>query len=391
MSSNLLARMAHTPSKKILMVAGEASGDLHGSHVAAELLQRDKRVHIYGVGGKAMAAAGVEILIASDQLAVVGITEAISKGSRLLSAIRRIKNFLADHRPDLLLLIDFPDFNLHLAATAKKYDIPVLYYISPQIWAWRAKRIRKIKARVNHMAVILPFEEGFYRKNDVPVTFVGHPLLDTAPDHFPVDSAVDRLEKPVIGLLPGSRDKEVERLLPVMLRAATELYRNVDAISFVVSCAPSVEKKDFMEIINRHATVPISISQEPVMELFQRCTLIVAASGTVTLEAALYGIPMVITYVVSPMSYFLGKLLIKVNYIGLANLIAQRPVVPELIQKDVTPEAIAENVVSLIQNPRRYADTCSALKQIRRKLGSPGASERVARIALEVMEKSDAV
>ena len=337
-----------------------------------------------------MAAAGVDILIPANQLAVVGVTEVFSKGTRLLSAIRRLKNVLATQKPDLLLLIDFPDFNLHLAATAKKMNIPVLYYISPQIWAWRAGRIKKIKARVDHMAVILPFEEDLYKKHNVPATFVGHPLLDKMDEHFHDADAV-ALQKPVIGLLPGSRDTEVQRLLPIMLKAAALLRKKSGDIRFVVSCAPSVDRGDLMNLIDHHASFPVAVIEKPVGKLFRECTLVIAASGTVTLEAALYGIPVIVTYIVSSLSYLLARLFVKVDHIGLANLIARKRIAPELIQKQVTPESISEAAANLIDIPGQYKKACEELKQIRMKLGTPGAAQRVADLAFNLMGKTDAV
>jgi len=219
--ANQLDTVNRKPEKKcVMIIAGEASGDLHGSKLVKAMLDQDPSIYFMGIGGRALREAGVRILVEASTLSVVGITEVLSKGRSLLRGIAKATKLIKIMNPDLLILIDFPDFNLHMAAKAKKLGIPVLYYISPQFWAWRQGRIKKIKKRVDHMAVILPFEEAFYRQHGVPVTFVGHPLLD---DRKLLDNKkrVDtETEEPVIGLLPGSRDKEVSRHLPVMLAAA---------------------------------------------------------------------------------------------------------------------------------------------------------------------------
>jgi lipid-A-disaccharide synthase len=258
--------------------------------------------------------------------------------------------------PDLLILIDFPDFNLHIAAGAKKLGIPVLYYISPQIWAWRRNRVKRIGKLVDHMAVILPFEERFYQEFHVPVTFVGHPLLD---DFRP--AAGQTLKRglqhpPVIGLVPGSRQNEIIRLLPIMLDAGDILRRRLIHVTFMISQALSVEK----ELID----------------------VIVAASGTVTLQAAIYGIPMVIIYKVSPISAWLAKALVRVPHVGLANLVAGRELVPELLQDDATGENIAQAIVNMLKNEDELNGLRQQLVALRNELGGSGASDRVAELAL---------
>ena len=228
--------------KSIVMVAGEPSGDLHGAHLIHALQAKYGPIFVCGMGGRAMRAAGAKIIIDADQVAVVGITEVIAKAAQVVKSMGRLKRLLAVLKPDLLILIDFPDFNLHLAAIAKKLGVPVLYYISPQIWAWRAGRVKKIKQRVDHMAVILPFERQFYEKHQVPVSFVGHPLMDSATGRVPMRNDLDGLSaSPVVGLLPGSRDREGASLLPIMLQAAHQLRQKLDSVRFIVSCAASID------------------------------------------------------------------------------------------------------------------------------------------------------
>lgn len=377
-----------TKLKKIMIIAGEASGDLHGARLAEALLQKEADLFLFGIGGESLKAAGVRILVDAASLAVVGITEVVFKLAHLRQGMRTAKQALHHLQPDLLILIDFPDFNLHVAAAAKKENIPILYYISPQIWAWRTSRVQKIGALVNHVAVILPFEEQFYRDHHVPVTFVGHPLLDAALPPAPASRSMDRPEEFSIGLLPGSRDREVESLLPAMLKAADELARRGRPVRFVISKVPTVADAAYREIIARHtAQASCKLYSGPVSEIFAACDLVVAASGTVTLEAAIAGVPMVIIYKVSALSYLLARLLVKVNHIGLVNLISDEPVVTELVQDDANAGNIAAEVDKLISNPAGLEHMRVKLRGIRDKLGGPGASDRVADIALGLIKR----
>jgi len=372
-----------------MIIAGEASGDLHGARLVRAMRQKAPDLFFFGIGGRALKEAGVRILVDAAALSVVGITEVISKLPGLLRGMRCAKQALKNLKPDLLIIIDFPDFNLNVAAAAKKVQIPVLYYISPQIWAWRTGRVKKIGARVDHVAVILPFEEKFYKKHHVPVTFVGHPLLD-AP-LLPLGRAVplDKDSGFKVGLLPGSRDREVSSLLPVMLEAAELLEARGRQVRFIVSHARTVEKSFFRAIIDqRNTRAGLEIHTGPVDRIFKKCDLIVAASGTVTLEAAIAGVPMIIVYKVSPLSYRLGRMLIKVAHIGLVNLINDETIVTELVQDDASARNIAEAVDQLISDPAKLDGLHKRLSEIREKLGGPGASGRVADIALDLIKRN---
>ncbi|MFZ0131812.1 MAG: lipid-A-disaccharide synthase [Desulfobacterales bacterium] len=371
----------------VMIVAGEASGDQHGAKLVAEMRRSNPDIFFCGIGGRALAAAGVRILVDAAELAVVGITEVFDKLPVVFRSLALVKKLLQSLEPDLLILIDFPDFNLRVATIARKIGIPVLYYISPQIWAWRRGRVRKIGKLVSHMAVILPFEAEFYADHGIPVTFVGHPLLDRGSGKEDTGEEIENSAcRTRIGLLPGSRTGEIERLLPVMLEAAAKMIRQDPRLTFTVSVAPTVEKKIIEGMIPRWgADRAIDFSEEPVERLFERCRLVVAASGTVTLQAAIAGTPMVIVYKVSPISYRLGRVLIRVKHIGLINLIAGRRLVPELIQDQVTAAGISREVFGLLADDKRLARLKSDLLAASRVLGGPGASRRVAEIALGLM------
>lgn len=369
-----------------MIVTGEASGDLHGAGLVKAIMDKGEDLFFFGIGGRHLRNAGVKVYVDSAELSVVGITEVFSKIPKLYRSNVLAKKLLSHLAPDLLILIDFPDFNLMIARFAKKLGIPVLYYISPQIWAWRKKRVNKIKRRVDHVAVILPFEEKFYHAHGVPATFVGHPLLDTY-NQVPEDAhAPHHFDAPVIGLLPGSRDREIARHLPLMLEAAQKLSERDKRLRFVVSLAPSANRHQIAQLVRQYPLkAAIQLTDEPVEKVFKKTTVVVAASGTVTLEAALFGIPMVIIYKVSPLSYWLGRTLIHVRHIGLVNLIADRSIVPELIQKDASPANIAEAVSKMLVDPSELERIRKALFGVREMLGGPGAAERVSKIALKVL------
>jgi lipid-A-disaccharide synthase len=367
--------------RRVMLVAGEASGDAHGAHLVQALRRMDPALTFWGIGGQAMRDAGVHRAVDAAELAVVGISEVLSQLPAIYRGFRKARRMLCDLAPHLLVLIDFPEFNLRLAAVARRLGIPVLYYISPQIWAWRRRRVHQIGRRVDHMAVILPFEAQFYRRHGIPVTFVGHPLMDR---QWPSD------ERPAgagrtIGLLPGSRNSEVRRLLPLLLEAARQMQHQCPELRVLLSQADSVDR----HLVQRIRGQVVGPGQLEVVRnteaIFRRADLVVAASGTVTLEAAICGVPMIIVYRVSPLSYRLGKALIRVPHIGLVNLIAGRGVVPELVQADADPRRVARCALDLLADPARLEGMRQELARVRRRLGAAGASERVAGLALAIM------
>jgi lipid-A-disaccharide synthase len=373
---------------RIMMIAGEASGDMHGANLVSAIRRLDPLADVFGFGGASMRKAGMTVVVDASTLAVVGITEVVANLSAIRRGFRTAEALLRRKRPDLLILIDFPDFNLRVAATAKKLGVPVLYYISPQVWAWRRGRVKTIGRRVDHMAVILPFEVDFYRRYGLPVSFVGHPLLDDPDLPVVASKKTPRPDGMVVGLLPGSRVSEIRRHLPIMLEAALELARRPggETVRFVVSRAPEVDPSFFSILCRRcHPGLRLETEGRGARPLFSRADVLLAASGTVTLEAAMAGVPMVVMYRVSPVSYLLGKLLIRVPSIALVNLIAGRDIVPELIQHQATPGRIAGCLMDLLNNPFRIGAMKESLLTVRRRLGEPGAADRVARIAMDMI------
>jgi lipid-A-disaccharide synthase len=372
----------------VAIIAGEASGDQHGAKLVRAMQEKKPELAFCGIGGPALKAAGVRIVVDAADLAVVGITEVFSRLPDILKGMGTMKKLLRKLKPDLLILIDFPDFNLHIASRAKRLGIPVLYYISPQIWAWRRGRGKRIRKLVDQMAVILPFEAEFYGEFDVPVTFVGHPLLD---DDLPaVDRALQNgLQKPpVIGLVPGSRETEITRLLPIMMEAGDILKQQLKDATFIISRADSVEKQLIEAATDRHPDwQDTEIISDGVETVFQRSDAIIAASGTVTLQAAIHGTPMVIIYKVSPVSAWLGRLFIQVNHVGLVNLVAGRELAPELLQDDATGENIARAMLDMLEDEDELNALRRELISLRDVLGGSGASERVADLALGMIKR----
>lgn len=372
----------------VAIIAGEASGDQHGANLVRAMLKKQPDLSFCGIGGPALRQAGVSIVVDAAELTVVGITEVFSKIPAIIKGMGSIKRLLKNLKPNLIILIDFPDFNLHLAGVARKLGIPVLYYISPQIWAWRRGRVRKIKKRVDQMAVILPFEVQFYRKHNVPVTFVGHPLLETRLP--PIEQALKTGDptNPVIGLLPGSRENEITRLLPTMLEAADILRKRLKHVRFVISQAHTVKRSEMDAIIAKFPSWDgVEVISEGVETVFENCDAVIAASGTVTLQAAMHAVPMVVIYKVSLLSSWLARALVRVPHVGLVNLVAGRRLVPELLQHQATGANIARTMENMLHNGDQLCQLRQELFALRDVLGQHGASDRVAELALGMIKR----
>jgi len=387
---NVLDEKAPLPSNpKILIVAGEASGDLHGANLVDALHDLNPALLFYGVGGDKMKKVGVHAFADCADMAVVGFTEVIGKLQFIMDVRSQLKTFMAREKPALLIIIDYPDFNIPLAKAAKKMGIPVFYYISPQVWAWRKGRIKTIARIVDAMAVILPFEEELYRQADVPVKFVGHPLLDVVKTTLSKEEAKKtfglRPDWTTIGLLPGSRKNEADVLLPEMLKAAQILKERMKTVQFVLPLADTLPPSFVEQILQQHALEVILIRNN-VYDVIHVSDLAVVASGTATLETALLETPMIIVYKVSRLSYYIGKTFINISHIGLANIIAGKTIVPELIQDEANGERIAAEAMDILTRKGRLGDIKAALGKIRDKLGEPGASGRAARLAYSVIK-----
>jgi lipid-A-disaccharide synthase len=372
----------------VMLVAGEASGDMHGAGLARRLQQAD--VRCVGMGSRHMRAAGVEMIVDSSGIAVVGLFEVLAHWSEIQAALKTLRAALATYRPALLVLIDYPEFNLKLAETAKTLGIPVLFYVSPQVWAWRPKRIHKIGRRIDHMAVIFPFETEFYRQAGIPVTYVGHPLAhrvkasldrEAALRQFGLDS---RLK--TVALMPGSRNSEIKRLLPVLLAAAVKIRQQLADVQFLLPAASTLDSDKLQQQADASG-ITIRVIQGRTYDAINASDIAVTASGTATLEVALLQIPMIVVYKVSALSYAILKRLITVPHIALANIVAGRRIVPEMIQSDATADKIAAEAVRLLTDTACYQRIRHDLAAVQLNLGLQDGIEGVARLALELLEK----
>ncbi len=372
---------------KIMIVAGEASGDMHGARLVEAIRARRPSARVCGVGGPALAAAGVEILYDAAQLAVVGILEVLGHFSFIRAAMQALERRLREERPQLLILIDYPDFNLILARKAKRLGIPVFYYISPQVWAWRSGRVKTIRRLVDRMAVILPFEQAFYRERGMEVDFVGHPLLDAVrADRSPAEfrRALEIApDATLVGLLPGSRRREIIAMLPIFLAAARLIKEKRKDALFLLPLAPTVREEELLACGLGESGLPVRVIREERYAMMAACQAVMAASGTVSLELAILDVPMVIAYRVAPLTYFLGRRLIKVQYASLVNLVAGRAVVPELLQDQAQPERIAAALLGLLEDGGQRREMLAGLAEVRARLGGAGASARAAELALQ--------
>jgi lipid-A-disaccharide synthase len=374
-------------SVRLLLSCGEPSGDLYAAALTRELRALDPAAVVGGLGGPALAAAGGVLIDDYRGLAVTGLTEAIAKVPRSYATIRRLTRAARLDRPDALVVIDFPDFNFPLARRVKRLGIPVIYYISPQIWAWRAGRLKTIREIADRVLVIFPFEEAIYRDAGVPVEFVGHPLVDLAKASAPRNVFLRAHglspDAPTIAMLPGSRANEVGRILPDLLAAARLIASRVPGTQVLLARAPNLDDHLFAAL--RDGAPPITSIEGDTDAILASADVALTASGTATVQTALHNTPMVIVYRLSPMTYRIGRRLVKVDAVGMVNLIAGRTIVPELIQEAFTPEAVAHEAVSMLTDPARSAAIREGLADVRAKLGGTGASRRAAEAILRVV------
>ncbi|PYO58664.1 MAG: lipid-A-disaccharide synthase [Candidatus Rokuibacteriota bacterium] len=379
------------PAPSIMLSAGEASGDLHGRTLCRALMDLHPGVRLFGMGGGRMAAAGMEVIADPTGQAVVGTSEALWRIPELYRAYRALVARLRDERPRALVVIDFPEFNLRLARQARRAGVPVLYFIPPQLWAWRRGRIRQMARRVSRVLAVLPFERELYESAGVPVEFVGHPLLDVLPLDLARDEARRRLgldpSEAVVGLLPGSRREEVTRLLPPMLAAARRLASTRAAGRFVLGLAPTVDRAAVEQLLPpaEAAGAPrVEVVEGRTYEVMAGADVVLIASGTATLEAALLGVPMVVCYRVSRVTESVVRLLVRgVSWCSLPNIVAGRAIVPEILQDEVTGQRLASEVLRLLDDPVAATAQRTAFKDLRARLGEPGVARRAATAVLQ--------
>ena len=371
---------------KIMISAGEASGDVHAAALTREILKLDPTAQVYGMGGDGLRAAGGEVLFDIKDHGVMGLVEIIRK----LPALFRLRSDFAEvmdkRRPDCLVTIDYPGFNMRLAKVARAKGIPVISFIAPSAWAWRKGRAKNVAKLVNKVAAIFPFEYEVYKEAGADVEFMGHPLVDIVQPTLPVAEAVAKAGKhegrPLVLLLPGSRLQEIQRLLPSMLEAAKLMVKANPALEFVMPRAGTIPRAMLDEEINR-AGIHVSITEGNNYDVMGVADVALAASGTVTLEAALCRLPSVIVYKTAPLTAFIVRRLLNIADIGLPNIVAGRHILPELLQEDATPAKMAAEVLHLLE-PAAHAQALADLDDVKKRLGEPGAVRRVAELTLRV-------
>lgn len=375
--------------KHILIVSGEPSGDLHASNLVKDLKRLNPNLNFFGIGGNLSKNAGVEIIFDISGLALVGVVEVIKNISVVKKAYDSVIAKIDSEKTDLAILVDYPGFNLRLAKALRMRSIPVVYYISPQVWAWGKNRINIIKKCVKKIIVFFGFEEELYKRYGVNVKFVGHPLLDVVKPGLARQEVLKKYglsdEKTTISLLPGSRSLEIKSLLPTMAEAARLINERMAKTQFIVSKHPDIPMRPYEEAM-KNAGVEIKTAEGDAYDILGASDFAIVASGTATLETAIIGIPLVIVYKANLFTYLLYKLAAKTRFLGLVNIIAQKEVVPELLQFDFTPEKIADTVASILRDKKRLCSMREDLNRLRDSLGAPGASLRAAQAILPLLQ-----
>ena len=376
-----------------MVVVGEASGDAHAARVVTALQQRAPDIKVSGIGGEKLRAAGMEINIDFSELAVMGLVEVLKRYRHLKNVFNQMVERLKTHRPDLLVLVDYPGFNLKMAKEAKKLGIPVAYYISPKVWAWRKGRVKTIQRVVDKMLVLFPFEVPIYEQAGVAVNCVGHPLVDAVKRTLTTIQAKEKLglEKAhkVIGLFPGSRRSEVEMLLPLMIQAAERIKQQQLDIQVVVPLAPGLNKEALAPILAA-SRLPIQVVDSEFYDLTSACDAIVAASGTVTLEIALLGVPHFICYRVSPVTYKILRRLVRIPYVGLCNIVTNKALITEILQDDVTVQRLEEELRDRLSRTDQQAVAEDIRQQVLAALGPSGGADNAAEQLLMMLSEQQA-
>ena len=372
-----------------MLVAGEASGDQHAANMFLELKKNLPDVRGIGMGGAKMRQAGIDVRFDSSNIAVIGVVEVIKHYREIRQALRQMQQLVLSERPDLLVCVDYKEFNFKLAKFAKRNGIKVLFYVSPQVWAWRPGRVKKYGRVIDMMAVIFPFETVYYEAEGVPVCYVGHPSVDKVLPRHSVAEDIKRFalvpQQPVVGLLPGSRNNEITRMLPVMLQAAEIINQHIPQVQFVLPQADTVSDELINGYLGRSKCQIRLIKNQPY-DVIQCCDVVMTTSGTATLEIALLSVPMVIAYKLSPLTYWLGRLLVKTPFIGLPNIVAGKSIVKELIQHEATPEKLSSEAIRILTDKAYSGEMRAALLQVREQLGHSGGSKKMADLAFAMLK-----
>jgi lipid-A-disaccharide synthase len=380
-----------------MLSCGEPSGDLYAGQLAHALAAHRPGIDVFGFGGPRCEQAGMRMVGHYAGLSVTGLTEALRVLPATFAMLRRLVQAARDTRPDALVVVDYPDFNFRLMAAIARMGVPVVYYVTPQVWAWRAGRMKTLQRHVSLALPIFPFEEPLYQAAGIPVHFFGHPLVDAvpAPPAEPAAAAAvqaDRrralglaVDRPTLALLPGSRHNEISRLVPVLASALPPIAARVPGLQAVVACAPGHEDHEFAALAT--ASPAAQLVRGRVGEVLSAADVVITASGTATAETALHERPMVVVYKLSPLTYRLGKPLVTVDTYAMANLVAGERVVPELMQDDCTPEAVADETIAYFTDRDRWERTRAKLAETRAKLGPPGSVDRVAEAVLGVVDR----
>lgn len=379
--------------KHIMVLTGEPSGDFHAGRLIEEIRRKNDRIYFSGIGGPVLKQQGVDLFYDIENLSAMGITEVLMQFGHIKKAFDLFREKLNFHLPDLIILVDYPGFNLRAARYVKEhYPIKILYYITPKVWAWKKSRLFKIKKYVDHAALIFPFEEKLFKKAGIPSTYVGNPLVDEYPENLSKSFLRSKALSPglndpiIIGLLPGSRNAEIKNLLDIMIQSACLIHQKRNQVRFLVSKAASIKRELIEECINTSGNPQLfDIVEGPVRGILIRSNLVIAASGTVTLEAALLCIPTLLIYRMAKLSFWAAKLVVRVKYAGLANLIADEEIMPELLQSEATPERICTKAVHMLNHEHYYQ---TRLELARKKLGRKGAAKNAAGIAIHLLRES---
>jgi lipid-A-disaccharide synthase len=376
--------------KKVLIIAGEPSGDLHGSGLVRELKRINPDIEYSGVGGAKLKQEGMNLLFGIEKLSFMGFYEVLKNLKVIRELKRKLLDFIDWDNPDLVILIDYPGFNLRFAREIKKRGILILYYISPQVWAWGKKRIKTIKELVDRMVVFFPFEEKLYKNAGVEVNFIGHPLLDLVKPSLSKEEFQRKLKltgkETLVGLLPGSRWQEIEKVLPVMVRACLILKKRFPDLKIAIGVAPNINKERLQIFLKKMNLEAITL-EDLTYDLMSYSDLLLATSGTATLESAISGTPLIVLYKTSLFTYLLAKTLVKIPNIGMVNIVAEKKIVPEFIQSEAKPERIAREMERILTDQAGYERIKNDLARVRDRLGEKGAYQKGARIVNQMLSQ----